>query len=137
MHGPSPLALAHRLLVLAGLIGGALRVWLLIWWRQRGHGETDGAALVEAERRFARRFVAVAVRFKGGLIKIGQIASLRVDVLPREVSDELARLQDRVESHPLAEVEAQIVHELGGPIASHFAAFEREPIASARLGQGP
>ena len=136
MHGPSPFALAHRFLVLLGLIGGALRVWVRIWLQQRSdEGEGDSAALVEAERRFARRFVAVAVRFKGGLIKIGQVASLRVDVLPPEVSEELARLQDRVDPHPIAEVEAQIVHELGAPIASCFAAFEREPIASASLGQ--
>jgi ubiquinone biosynthesis protein len=135
MQGPSPLALAHRFLVLLGLIGGALRVWLRIWLQQRRGGAGDTAALVEAERRFARRFVAVAVRFKGGLIKIGQVASLRVDVLPREVSEELAKLQDRVDPHPIAEVEAQIVHELGAPIASCFASFEREPIASASLGQ--
>lgn len=135
MHGPSPLALAHRFLVLLGLIGGALRVWVRIWLHQRSEGAGDPAALVEAERRFARRFVAVAVRFKGGLIKIGQVASLRVDVLPPEVSEELARLQDRVDPHPIAEVEAQIVHELDAPIACCFAAFEREPIASASLGQ--
>jgi ubiquinone biosynthesis protein len=134
MHGPSPVALAIRFLVLLGLIGGALRVWLRIWLHQRGQGG-DGAALVEAERRFARRFVAVAVRYKGGLIKIGQVASLRVDVLPPEVSDELARLQDRVDPHPLAEVEAQVIHELGGPIASHFASFDPAPIAAASLGQ--
>ena len=135
MHGLSPLALAHRLLVLAGLIGGALRVWLRIWLAQRAGGASDGAALVAAERRFAARFVAVAVRWKGGLIKIGQVASLRVDVLPREVSDELARLQDRVEPHAFAEVEAQIVRELGGPLERCFTAFEREPIAAASLGQ--
>jgi predicted unusual protein kinase regulating ubiquinone biosynthesis (AarF/ABC1/UbiB family) len=135
MHGPSPLALAHRFFVLLGLIGGALAVWVRIWLRQRNEEEGDSAALVEAERRFARRFVSVAVRFKGGLIKIGQVASLRVDVLPPEVSEELSRLQDRVDPHPIAEVEAQIVHELGAPIASCFAAFEREPIASASLGQ--
>jgi predicted unusual protein kinase regulating ubiquinone biosynthesis (AarF/ABC1/UbiB family) len=134
-HGPSPLALAHRFLVLLGLIGGALRVWLQIWLQQRRGGEGDSAALVAAELRFAQRFVSVAVRVKGGLIKIGQIASLRVDVLPREVSDELAKLQDRVEPHLIDEVEAQIVHELGAPLASCFSAFEREPIASASLGQ--
>jgi predicted unusual protein kinase regulating ubiquinone biosynthesis (AarF/ABC1/UbiB family) len=134
MHVPAPLALAHRFLVLLGLIGGALRVWVRIWLQQR-RGGGDTAALVAAERRFARRFVAVAVRFKGGLIKIGQVASLRVDVLPPEVSEELARLQDRVDPHPFAEVEAQIARELGAPLASAFAAFEREPIASASLGQ--
>jgi ubiquinone biosynthesis protein len=135
MQGPSPVALAHRFVVLLGLVGGALGVWVRIWLQQRRGGEGDSATLVEAERRFARRFVAVAVRFKGGLIKIGQVASLRVDVLPPEVSEELARLQDRVDSHPIEEVEAQIVHELGAPIASCFASFDREPIASASLGQ--
>lgn len=134
MPGPSRLALLARFAVLLGLIGGALRVWLRIWWHQRREG-ADPKALVLAELRFARRFVAVAVRYKGGLIKIGQVASLRVDVLPREVSEVLARLQDRVDPHPLGEVEAQIVHELGGALADHFAAFERRPIASASLGQ--
>ena len=133
MQGPSLFALAVRFARLVGLIGGAVRVWLRIWLHQRRGGDTR--ELVAAELRFARRFVAVAARYKGGLIKVGQLASLRVDVLPAAVSDELAKLQDRVDPHPLAEVEAQIVRELGGPIASHFAAFEREPIASASLGQ--
>jgi ubiquinone biosynthesis protein len=134
VRGPSFLSLLVRLLVLLGLIGGALGVWARIWWHQRRPG-ADFRGLVDAELRFARRFVAVAVRYKGGLIKIGQVASLRVDVLPREVSDVLARLQDRVGPHPLAAIEAQIVHELGGPIADHFARFEPTPIASASLGQ--
>src|SRR5262245_47720551 len=127
MDGPSPLPLVRRFLVLLGLIGGALGVWLRLWWLGRRGGVGDDAALVAAEVRFARHFVAVAIRFKGGLIKIGQIASLRVDVLPREVSDELARLQDRVEPHPFAEVEAQLVHALGAPLERLFADFEREP----------
>jgi predicted unusual protein kinase regulating ubiquinone biosynthesis (AarF/ABC1/UbiB family) len=134
VRGPSLLTLLARFGVLLGLIGGALRVWLRIWWQQRTP-DADSRNLVAAELRFARRFVEVAIRYKGGLIKIGQVASLRVDVLPREVSDVLAQLQDRVDPHPLAEIEAQIVHELGGPIADHFAHFEPVPIASASLGQ--
>ncbi|MEN8162206.1 MAG: AarF/UbiB family protein, partial [Myxococcota bacterium] len=134
MRGPSLLTLFVRFCVLLGLIGGALGVWVRIWWHQRRPG-ADASGLVAAELRFAKRFVAVAVRYKGGLIKIGQVASLRVDVLPREVSDVLARLQDRVDPHPLAEIERQIAHELGGPIADHFARFEPVPIASASLGQ--
>jgi ubiquinone biosynthesis protein len=134
VRGPSLLSLLVRFCVLLGLIGGALGIWVRIWWHQRRPG-VDASGLVAAELRFARRFVAVAVRYKGGLIKIGQVASLRVDVLPREVSDVLAQLQDRVDPHPLAEIEQQITHELGGPIADHFARFEPAPIASASLGQ--
>jgi predicted unusual protein kinase regulating ubiquinone biosynthesis (AarF/ABC1/UbiB family) len=84
---------------------------------------------------FARYFVDVATRFRGGLIKLGQVASLRVDVIPDEITDELARLQDRVAPHPWEEIEAQLRRELGGPWEQHFGAFDREPIASASLGQ--
>ena len=76
----------------------------------------------------------IATRFRGGLIKLGQVASLRLDVLPREVTDELARLQDRVAAHPFAEVAAQIERELGRPPEALFAELASEPLAAASLG---
>jgi predicted unusual protein kinase regulating ubiquinone biosynthesis (AarF/ABC1/UbiB family) len=79
--------------------------------------------------------VRIAVAYKGGLIKLGQVASLRVDVLPEQVSAELAKLQDRVDAHPLAEIRAQIEHELGGGLERHFASFSEQAIAAASLGQ--
>jgi predicted unusual protein kinase regulating ubiquinone biosynthesis (AarF/ABC1/UbiB family) len=84
---------------------------------------------------FARAFVDVATRFRGGLIKLGQVASLRVDVIPDEITDELARLQDRVAPHPWDEIAEQLQRELGGSWEEHFDSIEREPIASASLGQ--
>jgi predicted unusual protein kinase regulating ubiquinone biosynthesis (AarF/ABC1/UbiB family) len=56
-------------------------------------------------------------------------------VVPPEVTDELARLQDRVEPHPFEEVDRQIRHELGRGADQAFASFERAPLASASLGQ--
>jgi ubiquinone biosynthesis protein len=56
-------------------------------------------------------------------------------VLPEEVSAELAKLQDRVDPHPLAEIRAQIEHELGGTLEQHFASFSERAIAAASLGQ--
>lgn len=132
---PDPIALAHRFVVLLGLIGRAAALYLRLsldareWWR------LDPAHRVEIQRRFAARFVRVAMRFRGGLIKVGQVASLRVDVVPPEVTDELARLQDRVEPHPFDEIDRQIRHELGRGADEAFACFEREPLASASLGQ--
>ncbi len=134
-NGPSPFALAHRFSVLLGLITQAAWVWLRLSLARRRIWRANGAERVELQRRFAARFAAVAVRFRGGLIKIGQVASLRVDVFPEEVSDELAKLQDRVDPHAFAEIEAQLERELGGPIAAHFARFERVPLAAASLGQ--
>ncbi len=132
---PSLPALAGRFVVLLGLIGRAAWVYLRIRLHTGGRWRGEPAELVEMQRRFARRFAAVAARYKGGLIKLGQVASLRVDVLPSEVSDELARLQDRVDPHPTAEIEAQIEHELGRPVGEIFAEFSAEPLAAASLGQ--
>ncbi len=44
----------------------------------------------------ARRFRALAVQMGGVMIKVGQFLSARLDVLPREVTDELMGLQDEV-----------------------------------------
>jgi len=85
--------------------------------------------------RFAEHFVSVATRFRGGLIKLGQVASLRVDVIPDSITDQLVKLQDRVPPHPYEEIASQIERELGRPIDALFATFDREALASASLGQ--
>lgn len=134
-RGPSPVALGLRFLVLFGLIARAAGIYLRIVLAHRRLWSASEQALVERQRRFAARFARIAVRYKGGLIKLGQVASLRVDVLPEIVSDELSRLQDRVDPHPVAEIEAQLERELGGPSRAFFQDFERQPLAAASLGQ--
>ena len=101
---PSLGSLVQRGAVLLALIAGA--VWLAVRGSLAGRGPIPSQpdALAERQRRFARRFVRVATRFRGGLIKLGQVASLRVDLLPERVTEELARLQDRVAPHPFAEI---------------------------------
>ena len=44
--------------------------------------------------RYARRFRAMAIRMGGLMIKVGQFLSSRLDVLPPEITEELADLQD-------------------------------------------
>lgn len=132
---PSWSSLLLRGLVSLWLIAGAARVYLRLTLHNRGLWRSDPARLVEAQHRFARRFVRVAQRYRGGLIKLGQVASLRVDVVPPEVTDELAKLQDRVAPHPWQEIAAQIEAELGRPLAELFAELDPVPLASASLGQ--
>ena len=50
----------------------------------------------ERFRREAVRFRALAIHMGGVMIKVGQFLSSRLDVLPAEVTDELANLQDEV-----------------------------------------
>ena len=128
-------ALVRRAGVLLGLIVRA--AWLYGKTRafDRGLWYTDEKRLARAYTRFALRFVRVASRLRGGLIKLGQVASLRVDVVPDQITDELARLQDRVPPHPFSEMAAQLSSELGPNWSSRFADFDSTPIASASLGQ--
>jgi predicted unusual protein kinase regulating ubiquinone biosynthesis (AarF/ABC1/UbiB family) len=68
-------------------------------------------------------------------IKLGQVLSVRYDLLPAEYADALARLQDDVAPFPFEEVERIVSSELGLRISKAFAEFESTPIAAASLGQ--
>jgi predicted unusual protein kinase regulating ubiquinone biosynthesis (AarF/ABC1/UbiB family) len=132
---PSLLSLAYRALVLLGLIAEGFSLWLRAWATGRGWLRSDPTRTLERQHRFARRYVDTATRFRGGLIKLGQVASLRIDVVPAALTDELARLQDSVEPHSFASIRAQVEAELAAPLAARFASFEETPLASASLGQ--
>jgi predicted unusual protein kinase regulating ubiquinone biosynthesis (AarF/ABC1/UbiB family) len=60
----------------------------------------------ERFRREAVRFRALAVRMGGVMIKVGQFLSSRLDVLPPEVTDELANLQDEVPAEDFEDIRA-------------------------------
>ncbi len=68
-------------------------------------------------------------------IKFGQILSTRRDLLPPDIADELALLQDRVPPFPGAQARAQIEKAFGRPVDAIFAAFETDPMASASIAQ--
>ena len=85
-------------------------------------------------RHMARRFRVLAVDMGGVLIKLGQFLSARVDVLPLEITQELAGLQDEVPAEPWDKIAAALQQELGD-VAAHFALIEETPLAAASLGQ--
>jgi ubiquinone biosynthesis protein len=68
-------------------------------------------------------------------VKFGQMLSTRRDLIPADVADELARLQDRVPPFPGAESVKLIEKALGKPISAVFKQFDVEPIASASIAQ--
>ncbi len=86
-------------------------------------------------RRLAARFRELAVRMGGVMIKAGQFLSSRVDVLPPEITQELAGLQDEVPPEPMDAIYQVIEAELGQPPQALFASFEETPQAAASLGQ--
>ncbi|MBI2772081.1 MAG: ubiquinone biosynthesis regulatory protein kinase UbiB [Burkholderiales bacterium] len=68
-------------------------------------------------------------------VKFGQVLSTRRDLLPADIADELARLQDRVPPFDSAIAIATIERAFRRPVDSVFASFERVPVASASIAQ--
>jgi ubiquinone biosynthesis protein len=68
-------------------------------------------------------------------VKFGQILSTRRDLLPLDVADELAKLQDQVPPFPSALAVAEIERSLGRSIQEVFGSFETQPVASASIAQ--
>ncbi|WP_038496844.1 ubiquinone biosynthesis regulatory protein kinase UbiB [Janthinobacterium agaricidamnosum] len=68
-------------------------------------------------------------------VKFGQVLSTRRDLMPPDLADELARLQDRVPPFDSDLAVAQITRSLGAHPDQLFANFERVPVASASIAQ--
>lgn len=68
-------------------------------------------------------------------VKFGQMLSTRRDLLPEDIADELARLQDNVPPFPEQQSIAIIEKALGKPVTDLFATFETVPMASASVAQ--
>ena len=113
----------------------------------------DEVALSVFHQRWVRAFVRLAtvgrsldaprgVRLRQGLerlgpifVKFGQVLSTRRDLIPLDVADELAKLQDRVPPFPAAESRALVERAFGKPIDAVFSSFDAEPVASASIAQ--
>ncbi|MGC9311637.1 MAG: ABC1 kinase family protein, partial [Sediminispirochaetaceae bacterium] len=68
-------------------------------------------------------------------IKFGQILSNRPDLVPRELQDELEKLQENVAPFPAEEAIELVEKELGAGIDSLFQSFDRKPFAAASIAQ--
>jgi ubiquinone biosynthesis protein len=98
--------------------------WLSPWtWFSRRHG-TRGERLRRALEDLGPIFV-----------KFGQVVSTRRDLLPPDIADELAKLQDRVPPFDAELAKARIESSLGRPVGELFGSFELKPLAAASIAQ--
>ena len=93
-------------------------------WFQRSAGATRGERLRLALEELGPIFV-----------KFGQAVSTRRDLLPVDIADELAKLQDRVPPFDSAVAVASIEQAFGRPLNDVFATFEAAPLAAASIAQ--
>ena len=100
-------------------------VYLSPWtWFQRSIGVTRGERLRLALEELGPIFV-----------KFGQALSTRRDLLPADMADELAKLQDRVPPFEGTIAAASIEKAFGLPLADIFLSFETAPLAAASIAQ--
>jgi predicted unusual protein kinase regulating ubiquinone biosynthesis (AarF/ABC1/UbiB family) len=99
----------------------------------RREAETQ-EALRAVHGRNARRLYALCVELRGAVLKLGQFASSRIDLLPDAYVRELSLLQDRVPPVPFEAIAERIELELAEGARS-FAAFDAEPLAAASFAQ--
>ncbi|MBL0730346.1 ubiquinone biosynthesis regulatory protein kinase UbiB [Piscinibacter sp. HJYY11] len=111
-------------LALSGFKQGWVRALVRVMTLGRRLDAPPGRRLREALERLGPIFV-----------KFGQVLSTRRDLLPPEVADELARLQDRVPPFPAPVARALVEKAYGRPIEAIFASFDAEPVASASIAQ--
>jgi predicted unusual protein kinase regulating ubiquinone biosynthesis (AarF/ABC1/UbiB family) len=86
-------------------------------------------------QRIAVGFRTLAIRMGGVLIKVGQFLSSRLDVMPREITSELAGLQDEVGAESFDAIRGEVEAEFRAPLSSRFCEFDPVPMASASIGQ--
>ncbi len=114
---------------------GAALVARQRWLRLRAAAAGNDTLTDDDHRDLARRTAQAAAQLRGGIAKLGQLASCRPDLIGPIWASELATLQDDVPPIEAAAIRARIEAELGTTIAEAFATFDDEPIAAASLAQ--
>lgn len=115
----------------------ALRLTLSLWWDGQSWTYPGGCTPERQALRSRRRAHWLTLQFLGlgsAFIKLGQLLSARPDVLPAELVEELAQLQDRVPAFPFEVVQALVEQELGERCAE-IIDLEPCPLGSASLAQ--
>ena len=85
--------------------------------------------------RIAAQYRVLAIQLGGVLIKVGQFLSSRVDVFPREITNELSGLQDEVPAEKFEDIRQVAEAEFGMSLDERYSTFDESPVAAASLGQ--
>lgn len=98
-------------------------------------GLSNTADVETLHERGASRALDAARSLGGTLIKAGQFAATRPDLLPAPYIEALSTLHDRVPPRPLGVIRRAVESETGRPLARLFSRFDPEPVAAASIAQ--
>ena len=110
----------------------------LVYWHHRvlGFLRLNEGQLEQARASTdAQRLRVLLIRLGPTYIKLGQMLSVRSDLLPPEYMEELSKLTNQVPTFPFAQAKKIIESELGKKISVLFDEFDAEPIGAASLAQ--
>lgn len=118
------------------LLGRAIRILrVLVKTSVKEIRSRFGADADTAMRDRARRIRDALQELGPTFAKLGQVLSTRPDLLPQEIIEELATLQEKVTPLTEQEVVAAMERELNVPWEDVFASIEPTPIAAGTIGQ--
>jgi predicted unusual protein kinase regulating ubiquinone biosynthesis (AarF/ABC1/UbiB family) len=131
-----PSARLSRLAAFGQLAGGVAGGVLAEGARRLARGEAPKLSDLLLTPGNAMRVADQLSRLRGAAMKLGQMISLDAgDVLPRELTEILARLRDSAHYMPPAQLEGVLAAEWGAGWRSKFRHFGAQPIAAASIGQ--
>ncbi|MBI2708997.1 MAG: AarF/ABC1/UbiB kinase family protein [Actinobacteria bacterium] len=116
-----------------GRIGRVLgrAVVALAPWQLGARRRGGSLSRADLSRRLRRAAEALGPTY----IKLGQIISSGEGLFPEELVEEFKRCRDQVPPETFADVRAVVEADLGRPLESVFASFERRPLAAASIAQ--
>jgi ubiquinone biosynthesis protein len=113
-------------------------VWAQLKLRRELQVDFQGVDLTRAHLKdpdTGKRLVAALTKLGPSFVKLGQILSTRSDVLPLTLIRELETLQDNVGAVPFADIDGQLVRNLGAEYRAAFSELDETPLASASIAQ--
>jgi len=95
----------------------------------------DDAQAADTGAPWAVRLRQVVIELGPTFVKMGQVLSVRPDILPAALLVEFQKLQDEVPPVSWDQARAVLEAELGAPLETAFSSVEPEPVASASIAQ--
>ena len=89
----------------------------------------------KVKKKFGLRLKEAFEELGPTFVKFGQVLSMRPDLIPESVVEELVKLQDHVQPLEFAVIRSVVEAELGKSLESAFLDFSPTPLAAASIGQ--
>jgi predicted unusual protein kinase regulating ubiquinone biosynthesis (AarF/ABC1/UbiB family) len=104
----------------------------MYWYKLRRKPEAEKDRLWE---KIGQEFKQTLFELNGVLIKVGQLMSIREDLLPKSFVNQIKDLVDHVPPSPWEDIEKVLESEWGSSVTANLKSFDREAVASASIGE--